>query len=133
MNALLHDFLRKLLNPRLIVRPVHPIPELFDEEEVAVVELGFDLAERALDFLTFDVLQKELVAEFVSCCKEHQMPSEDNSAHSERQEEDNPENDVGFFVDDVPGQNAQRIIRLEGTAGAKLPPEAFGHLRKHLV
>jgi len=26
MNALLHDFLGKLLNPRLIVGPVHPIP-----------------------------------------------------------------------------------------------------------
>ena len=61
------------------------------------------------------------------------MPSEDNSAHGERQEEDNPENDVGFFVDDVPGQNAQRIVRLEGSAGAKLPPEAFGHLISYIA
>ena len=45
--------------------------------------------------------------------------------------EPDPEEDVDLLVDDVDGEDALRVVALDGARGAVLAERALGHAREH--
>ena len=45
--------------------------------------------------------------------------------------EPDPEEDVDLLVDDVDGEDALRVVPLDGARGAVLAERALGHAREH--
>lgn len=57
------------------------------------------------------------------------MEEEEDSTNDGCEDVHNPEEDVGFLVDDVEWQDTHRVKGLDGTGGSKLVPCAFGNLQ----
>ena len=56
------------------------------------------------------------------------MEQEHHAQNCESHNVYEPQHDEGFLVDDVEWQYTHRIVRLDASAGTKLPPNALSDL-----